>query len=73
MRDCGRWTQLRGAALALESEIWRFRTRTGAYEGGGGSWLSSITEDGSKGAEQALAMHIEQLTQHVMKSAAMGE
>ena len=25
-----RWHQLRGAALALESEIWRFRTRCGA-------------------------------------------
>jgi hypothetical protein len=25
------WQQLRGAALALEAEIWKFRTRTGQY------------------------------------------
>ena len=24
-----KWTRLRGAALAIESEIWQFRTRTG--------------------------------------------
>lgn len=26
-----KWTNLRGAALALESEIWKFRTRSGQY------------------------------------------
>ena len=26
-----RWQQLRGAALSIESEIWKFRTRTGSY------------------------------------------
>ena len=42
-----RWTQLRGAALALESEIWRFRTRTGAY-GAKDSWMSSAAQDDSQ-------------------------
>lgn len=27
-----RWKQLRGNALAIESEVWKFRTRTGAYK-----------------------------------------
>ena len=26
-----KWTRLRGAALAIESEVWRFRTRSGIY------------------------------------------
>ena len=26
-----KWTRLRGAALAIEAEIWRFRTRSGEY------------------------------------------
>ena len=29
-----KWEQLRGAALALESEIWKFRTRSGPYARG---------------------------------------
>jgi hypothetical protein len=31
MNPAQRWQQLRGAALAIESEIWMFRTRSGSY------------------------------------------
>ena len=36
-----KWTRLRGAALAIESEIWRFRTRTGVYTEDGGDMVET--------------------------------
>jgi hypothetical protein len=58
-----RWQQLRGAALAIESEIWKFRTRTGSYSQGVRS--SHIQE------EDVLLEFLEQMKQHVYKSASV--
>eukprot|EP01052_Picozoa_sp_SAG31_P012863 SAG31_NODE_761_length_12276_cov_4.530673_17_plen_412_part_00 len=60
-----RWMQLRGAALNLEAEIWKFRTRTGAYA------LTSRKELQSKLGEEHLRQYSEQLKQHVGKAASV--
>jgi hypothetical protein len=64
-----RWQQLRGAALSLECEIWRFRTRTGQY--------STSTKAGfgrySKEAERKLLSHLETINEHVSQSATVME
>jgi hypothetical protein len=64
-----RWQQLRGAALSLECEIWRFRTRTGHYS------ISAKVgfERYSKEAERKLLMHLETINEHVSKSASVME
>jgi hypothetical protein len=64
-----RWQQLRGAALSLECEIWRFRTRTGQYS------ISAKAgfERYSKEAERTLLTHLETINEHVSKSASVME
>ena len=67
-----RWTELRGAALTLESECWKFRTRSGIYKlaqtatpnGGGGGGDSSA---------ETLRQVLESVRQHVAKSASVSE
>jgi len=59
-----KWQQLRGASLALESEVWKFRTRTGDY--------GTKKEDsgvGMRDAELKLQNYSEVIKQHVVKSA----
>jgi len=62
-----RWQQLRGAALALESEIWRFRTRSGSYSGSG------HMDSDSEAAEVMLERYVEDLARHVLESGNMAE
>jgi hypothetical protein len=64
-----KWTRLRGAALAIEAETWRFRTRTGAYVE-----FSDVRSDGSAGGfgdgcEQVLKARAESIKLQVLKSA----
>lgn len=59
-----KWTRLRGAALAIEGEIWRFRTRTGVY-----TENSSESDSGMEPAEQNLQNRAEFIKQQVIKSA----
>jgi len=61
-----KWTRLRGAALAIECEAWRFRTRTGVY--------SENTEDDPTSAsenspELILQARVESIKLQVLKSA----
>jgi len=58
-----KWQQLRGAALALESEIFKFRTRTGEYTIQGAQT--------SRQAEAKLQDCNSIMTQHVVKSATL--
>ena len=64
-----KWQQLRGAALAIESEIWKFRTRTGTYT------TKQITNAGSfsNEAEEKLKTFLEDMKSHVLKSASILE
>lgn len=59
-----RWTVLRGAALELTGEIWKFRTRTGNYAMANGS---------SKDAERYLQQYLNSIKEHVQKSASVNE
>ena len=54
-----KWQQLRGAALALESEVWRFRTRTGEYGANADSGATNMLRD----AEIKLQKHSEVIKQ----------
>ena len=60
-----RWHHLRGAAVALESEIWKFRTRSGKYA------MNHKDETISNGPTMLLAA-LEEVKQHVTKSASIG-
>jgi len=62
-----KWLQLRGASLAIESEVWKFRTRTGPYS------IAVSRSAGSRQAEERLHSFVESLNQHVMKSASVAE
>ena len=64
-----RWTQLQGAALGLESECWKFRTRSGIYT------LATASSSGGafSSSEEALRQVLESVRQHVAKSAAVSE
>ena len=64
-----KWQQLRGAALAIESEVWKFRTRTGVYT------THQITTSGgfSTEAEENLQTFLEDMKDHVLKSASILE
>jgi len=62
-----KWTRLRGAALAIECETWRFRTRTGV--------ISENVADadpacaGEKSPELVLQERVESIKHQVLKSA----
>jgi hypothetical protein len=64
-----RWQQLRGAALSLDSEIWKFRTRTGQYTLPSSSGLNQH----SRHAEKQLMACLDSTSQHVSKSASVME
>jgi len=51
-----KWSQLRGSALRLESEIWKFRTRTGVYSSSSSAMGTPYISRGiaEQKAEQAL-------------------
>jgi hypothetical protein len=65
-----KWSNLRKGALALESEIWKFRTRTGIY-----AEVPSITAGGSrtkqKQPERNLRAMIEEISNNVQKAASV--
>lgn len=70
-----KWHQLRAAALALESEIWKFRTRSGAYALSSGLGMGSSAASngrGSRAPELMLRAMTEELSSHVLKSASVG-
>jgi hypothetical protein len=64
-----KWTELQSAALALESECWKFRTRSGAYalQSSSGGDISGPT------SEDTLRETLQAVRQHVGKSAAVNE
>lgn len=59
-----KWTVLRGAALELTSEVWKFRLRTGPY---------AMVNGSSKHAEQYLQQYLASIKEHVQKSASVSE
>jgi len=67
-----RWQQLRGASLAMESEIFKFRTRSGIYAASDSS-LNSYQGVDSRQAEMALESCVEEISKHVLKSGNMAE
>jgi hypothetical protein len=62
-----RWQQLRGAALSLESEIWKFRTRCGSYSIAGKMGIHSVSRE----SERRLMDFQSVLVQQVSKSAGL--
>jgi hypothetical protein len=60
-----RWQQLRGAALSLESEIWKFRTRVGVYA------MTEKMSTYSREPERLLLAFQTDLAQQVSKSAGL--
>jgi hypothetical protein len=62
-----RWQQLRGAALSLESEIWKFRTRAGPYAMGGTISIGNYSRE----SERRLMEFRTELVQQVSKSAGL--
>jgi hypothetical protein len=62
-----RWQQLRGAALSLESEIWKFRTRAGPYAMAGKMSIGNYSHE----SERRLMEFQTVLVQQVSKSAGL--
>jgi hypothetical protein len=62
-----RWQQLRGAALSLESEIWKCRTRVGPYAIGGRVSIGNYSRE----SERRLMEFRTVLVQQVSKSAGL--
>eukprot|EP00282_Hemiselmis_andersenii_P037558 CAMPEP_0169426518 /NCGR_PEP_ID=MMETSP1042-20121227/250_1 /TAXON_ID=464988 /ORGANISM="Hemiselmis andersenii, Strain CCMP1180" /LENGTH=1005 /DNA_ID=CAMNT_0009536455 /DNA_START=113 /DNA_END=3128 /DNA_ORIENTATION=- len=62
-----KWQQLRGSSLALESEIWKFRTRCSRYSLGGKAASSIYAKD----TEGELLMVVEEVKQHTLKAASV--
>jgi hypothetical protein len=62
------WTQLAGAALALESECWKFRTRSGTY-----ALETTKAKSGDGDTEQMLLNVVHAIRRHVSKSASISE
>jgi hypothetical protein len=62
-----RWQQLRGAALSLESEIWKFRTRAGPYAIAGKMSIGNYSRE----SERRLMEFRTVLVQQVSKSAGL--
>lgn len=65
-----KWQQLRAAALELEGEIWKFRTRTGPYSI---SNRAGASYDESSTCEEHLRLVCEALNSHVLQSASVIE
>lgn len=63
-----RWMQLRGAALSLESEIWKFRARCGEY-----AEVLHNERDVNDTPERNLQATLDTLEEHVGKAAAVSE
>jgi hypothetical protein len=68
-----KWIELRGAALALESEIWMFRTRTEKYSLTLRSSKSSLVDENQRIPVEVLAQYLKRLKQDVLKSASVQE
>ena len=58
-----KWTRLRGAALAIESEVWQFRTRSGIYVQTHGA-----SEGDENSVEQIFRSRVEHIKTQVLKS-----
>ena len=63
-----RWMNLRGAALSLESDIWKFRTRTGRYSqlGAGGTVDPRL-------ADTQLQQMLDEMERHIGKAGSVSE
>jgi len=59
-----RWVRLKSAALALDSEIWKFRTRTGVYKVDINSFNNPM---GERMSEKRLHRYLEEIKQTVSK------
>lgn len=64
-----KWHQLRSAALALESEIWKFRTRSGSYAIAASFGAASLAAE----PEDMLRQMTEELSRNVIKSATVAD
>jgi hypothetical protein len=62
-----RWFQLRGAALNLESEVWKFRTRSGQYA------LTQNREMQDEVGEEHLMAFLDRSFQTVLKTASVSK
>eukprot|EP01046_Picozoa_sp_COSAG06_P053542 COSAG06_NODE_9284_length_1939_cov_1.044022_2_plen_392_part_00 len=65
-----RWMTLRGAALAIESEVWKFRSRCSHY---GRARVMGGTQVQEKDSEAAFRESLENVKDHVSKAGAVGE
>ena len=61
VRPGTKWHQLRGASLAMESEVWKYRTRTGPYTLDHGTF--------SREGEEHLLEYVQTLKQQTMRGA----
>ena len=62
---CNQWCVHSGAALTIESETWKFRTRSGIYVENGGD--KAISDDSNN--DNILKNRSESIKLHVLKSA----
>lgn len=68
LKPAERWMQLRGSALSLESEIWKFRTRSGAY-------MIGTHKDSAESSLPERKLHevLETVQQHIAKAGNVNE
>eukprot|EP00747_Dinoflagellata_sp_TGD_P116408 gnl/TRDRNA2_/TRDRNA2_172372_c2_seq2.p1 gnl/TRDRNA2_/TRDRNA2_172372_c2~~gnl/TRDRNA2_/TRDRNA2_172372_c2_seq2.p1 ORF type:complete len:605 (-),score=110.03 gnl/TRDRNA2_/TRDRNA2_172372_c2_seq2:105-1919(-) len=66
-----KWMQLRGGALKLESEMWKFRTRTGDYRGSSSSMGSLGRTEAERDSERAFQEVILSVEDKVMQSSGL--
>jgi len=66
-----KWLTLRGTALAMESEIWRFRTRIGEYQGASGNGSSIGRAQAERLAEEAFHATTLKLQEMVQQSSGL--
>mmetsp|Transcript_94369 Transcript_94369/g.244223 ORF Transcript_94369/g.244223 Transcript_94369/m.244223 type:complete len:878 (-) Transcript_94369:88-2721(-) len=68
-----KWMQLRGGALALESEIWKFRTRVGEYQPTGGSLSLLGRREADRAAECVFEKALMMVQDKVQQSSGLKE
>jgi len=68
-----KWIQLRGGALALESEIWKFRTRVSEYQAEGGSLSLLGRKQADRIAESVFRQSLLLVQERVQQSSGLKE
>jgi len=63
-----KWTKLRGAALTIKSEIWKFRTRMGDYSGG----IDALSTLARNQAESAVQRRFANFLNYIQESVKQG-